>query len=133
MSPIMAQWWMGALVVLLAAMLGYYLRHKIGRYASKSAEQEAKRLLEDTKRDTDSIRQQADLQAKAAMLKARDEFEKVLNATGYTLEQIHEYVAGHKNLSRAMYHFPHAEGIIGTGANYIAHVSKLMREERWVN
>jgi membrane protein DedA with SNARE-associated domain len=53
----MTQWWMGALVVLLAATLGYYIRFIIGRYAAKTSEQRAQRLLEDAKRDADSTRQ----------------------------------------------------------------------------
>ena len=55
----MTQWWMGALVVLLAATLGYYIRFIIGRYAAKTAEHEARRLLDDAKRETASMRQQA--------------------------------------------------------------------------
>ena len=34
----MAQWWTGALVVMLAGALGYYIRLIIGRYAAKSCE-----------------------------------------------------------------------------------------------
>lgn len=97
----MTQWWMGALVVLLAATLGYYLRYIIGRYAAKALEHEARRLLEDTKRESEAIRQQADVQAKAAMLKARDEFESEAKARRQELAALEERIGQRElNLER---------------------------------
>ncbi|MDO9542125.1 MAG: Rnase Y domain-containing protein, partial [Kiritimatiellia bacterium] len=97
----MTEWWMGALVVLLAATLGYYLRFIVGRYVAKSAEQEAKHLLENAKRDADSVRQQADLQAKAVMLKVRDEFENEVKTRRQEMAAIEERVAQRElNLDR---------------------------------
>ncbi len=97
----MTQWWIGALVVLLAATLGYYVRFIIGRYAAKTAEQKAQRLLEDAKRDADSIRQQTDLQAKAAMLKVRDEFEAEVKIRRQELTSLEERTAQRElNLDR---------------------------------
>jgi len=97
----MTQWWIGALVVLLAATLGYYVRFIIGRYAAKTAEQKAQRLLEDAKRDADSVRQQADLQAKAAMLKVRDEFEAEVKIRRQELTSLEERTAQRElNLDR---------------------------------
>jgi len=95
------EWYMGALVVLLAATLGYYLRFIIGRYAAKSIEHEAKRLLEDSKREADSIGRQADLHAKAAMLKARDEFESEVKTRRQELSALEERTAQRElNLDR---------------------------------
>ena len=71
----MTQWWIGAFVVMLAAALGYYIRLIIGRYAVKSSEQDSSRMLSDARREAESIRQGAGLQAKEAVLKAREEFE----------------------------------------------------------
>jgi len=71
----MTQWWIGAFVVMLAAALGYYIRLIIGRYAIKSSEQDSSRMLGDARREAESIRQGAGLQAKEAVLKAREEFE----------------------------------------------------------
>ncbi|MFA7158505.1 MAG: ribonuclease Y [Kiritimatiellia bacterium] len=97
----MTQWWMGALVVLLAATLGYYIRYIIGRYAAKAAEQRAQRFLEDARRDGDAIRQQADLQAKAAMLKVRDEFEAEIKTRRQELAALEERLAQRElNLDR---------------------------------
>jgi ribonuclease Y len=97
----MTQWWMGALVVLLAATLGYYIRFIIGRYAAKTSEQRAQRLLEDAKRDADSTRQQADVQAKAAMLKVRDEFESEVKNRRQEMTALEERLAQRElNLER---------------------------------
>ncbi len=71
----MLQWWIGALVVLLAAGLGYYLRLIIGRYAVKSGEQDARRLVEEARREADALRKEGGLQAQAEVLKAREAFE----------------------------------------------------------
>jgi ribonuclease Y len=71
----MLQWWIGALVVLLAGGLGYYIRLIIGRYAVKSGEQDVKRLVEEARREAESVRKEAGIQAKAEVLKAREAFE----------------------------------------------------------
>lgn len=97
----MTEWWMGALVVLLAATLGYYIRFIIGRYAARSLEHDARRLMEDAKRDAGSIRQQSDLQAKAAMIKARDEFEAEIKTRRQELAGLEERVTQRElNLER---------------------------------
>lgn len=69
------QWWTGAFVVLLSAILGYYIRLIIGRYEVRSGKEDARRLLENARKDADDIRKEATIQAKAEVLKARDEFE----------------------------------------------------------
>ncbi|NLB60755.1 MAG: DUF3552 domain-containing protein, partial [Lentisphaerae bacterium] len=71
----MLQWWIGALVVMLAAGLGYYIRLIIGRYEIKSGTQEVKRLLEEAQREADVTRKEAGVQAQAEVLKARAAFE----------------------------------------------------------
>lgn len=71
----MLQWWTGALVVMLAAGLGYYIRLIIGRYEIKSGSLEAKRLLADARRESEALRKEAGLQAKTEVLQARDAFE----------------------------------------------------------
>ena len=97
----MIDWWMGALVVLLAGTLGYYIRFIIGRYAVKSLEHQAKRLIEEARRDSDVVRQQADVQAKAAMLKARDNFEVEAKTRRQELSGLEERLAQRElNLDR---------------------------------
>jgi len=88
----MTQWWMGAIVVLLAAGLGYYLRLLLGRYESKSGEQEAKRLLDDARREADTLRKDAVLQAKSDMIKAKEVFESDTKGRRQELAQLEERI-----------------------------------------
>ncbi|MGH9540860.1 MAG: hypothetical protein ACRD2H_03130 [Terriglobales bacterium] len=61
-----------------------------------------------------------------AKVKAKAEFEQALRQTGKTLEQIRAYVAEHPELKRPFYLVPHREGIAGTAANFVLHVSERM-------
>jgi predicted nucleotide-binding protein (sugar kinase/HSP70/actin superfamily) len=61
-----------------------------------------------------------------AKLRARAEFEDVLKRTGKRLDDIHDFVADHPELRRAMYSVPQRTGIAGTAAQFVAHVSDLM-------
>jgi predicted nucleotide-binding protein (sugar kinase/HSP70/actin superfamily) len=61
-----------------------------------------------------------------AKVKAKLEFEECLGSTGRTMEQIREYIAEHPELKRPFYHVPHREGIAGTAAQFILHVSDRM-------
>ena len=72
----MAQWWTGALVVMLAGALGYYIRLIIGRYAAKSCEREVQRMQSEASREADNIRKEAALHAKSEVLKAREALEE---------------------------------------------------------
>jgi len=97
----MIDWWMGALVILLAGTLGYYIRFIIGRYAVKSLEHQAKRLVEEARHSAEVVRQQADVQAKAAMLKARDDFEAEAKKRRQDLAALEERLAQRElNLER---------------------------------
>jgi hypothetical protein len=61
-----------------------------------------------------------------AKVKAKLEFEECLSSTGKTMDQIREYIAEHPELKRPFYHIPHREGIAGTAAQFILHVSDRM-------
>ncbi len=54
---------------------GYLIRHVIGSYKAEGNEQKSQLALEKAKADADSIRKEAEIQAKAEVLKAREEFE----------------------------------------------------------
>ncbi|HEX3354189.1 MAG TPA: hypothetical protein VHS34_15320 [Terriglobales bacterium] len=58
-----------------------------------------------------------------AKVKAKAEFEQCLKSTGKNLQQIRQYVEEHPDLKRPFYHVPHREGITGTAAQFILHVS----------
>ena len=58
-----------------------------------------------------------------AKVKAKAEFEQCLKSTGKTMAQIREYIDEHPELKRPFYHVPHREGVAGTAAQFILHVS----------
>jgi len=62
-----------------------------------------------------------------AKVKAKQEFEKVMSEIGCSLEEIHSYVENHPELKGGMYLVPHAEGVIGTAANFVIHVASLIK------
>jgi hypothetical protein len=61
-----------------------------------------------------------------AKAKAKAEFETVLQSTGKSLDDIRAFVADHRELRWPFYHIPHREGIAGTAAQFVLHVSDLM-------
>jgi predicted nucleotide-binding protein (sugar kinase/HSP70/actin superfamily) len=58
-----------------------------------------------------------------AKVKAKAEFEQCLKSTGKNLQEIQSYIEDHPELKRPFYHVPHREGIAGTAAQFILHVS----------
>jgi len=65
-----------------------------------------------------------------AKVKARAEFDQCLKSTGKSLEQIRCYIDEHLELKRPFYHVPHREGIAGTAAQFILHVSDRINRDR---
>jgi len=55
---------------------GYLIRYLIGNYRVSATERQAKDVLSEAKRDANALRKEGEIQAKAEVLKARDEFEK---------------------------------------------------------
>jgi hypothetical protein len=58
-----------------------------------------------------------------AKVKAKGEFEQCLKSTGKSLQDIRAYIDEHPELKRPFYHVPHREGVAGTAAQFILHVS----------
>jgi len=65
-----------------------------------------------------------------AKSKARAEFDSVLRKTGKSLDDLREYIQEHPELRRGLYKVPHREGIAGTAAQFVCHVSDLMDKDR---
>jgi predicted nucleotide-binding protein (sugar kinase/HSP70/actin superfamily) len=61
-----------------------------------------------------------------AKVKAKQEFQAVLEQTGKTLEELRRYVDDHPVLKRPFYHVPHRKGVTGTAAQFALHVSDLI-------
>jgi len=65
-------------------------------------------------------------------VKAKAEFEQCLKSTGKSLEQIRTYIEEHPELKRPFYHVPHREGVAGTAAQFVLHVSdRINRDTRF--
>jgi predicted nucleotide-binding protein (sugar kinase/HSP70/actin superfamily) len=67
-----------------------------------------------------------------AKVKAKAEFEQCLKSTGRNLQEIRAYIDEHPELKRPFYHLPHREGVAGTAAQFILHVSdRIDRDTRF--
>jgi hypothetical protein len=64
-----------------------------------------------------------------AKVKAKGEFEQCLKATGKSMAEIREYIDEHPELKRPFYHVPHREGVAGTAAQFILHVSDRINKD----
>jgi hypothetical protein len=64
-----------------------------------------------------------------AKVKAKAEFEQCLKSTGKTMAQIREYIDEHPDLKRPFYHVPHQEGVAGTAAQFVLHVSSRIDKD----
>jgi predicted nucleotide-binding protein (sugar kinase/HSP70/actin superfamily) len=62
-----------------------------------------------------------------AKVKCKNEFAATVEKTGYSLAQIQSYIAEHPELRRPLLQIPHHKGVIGQAANFILHVSSLMK------
>jgi predicted nucleotide-binding protein (sugar kinase/HSP70/actin superfamily) len=64
-----------------------------------------------------------------AKVKAKQEVTRVLEEAGITMDQVREYQAEHPELQSGLYKVPHYKGVIGSAANFVKHVSELMKNE----
>ncbi len=62
-----------------------------------------------------------------AKAKAKAEFERCLQSTGQRLEDIRAYVSEHPELRNPLYQVPRRPDVAGVAANFILHVSDLMK------
>jgi predicted nucleotide-binding protein (sugar kinase/HSP70/actin superfamily) len=64
-----------------------------------------------------------------AKVKCKQEFARVLDECGLSIEDVKDYVADHPEMESGLYHVPHYKGIIGTAAAFVKHVSEQMKAE----
>src|SRR5262245_47494817 len=66
-----------------------------------------------------------------AKSKCKEEFKRCVAETGYTLEQIREFVARPENreLRRPLQHVTHHKGVVGKAANFVMDVAEIMKSE----
>lgn len=97
----MIQPWIAAVAAALAAAAGYGVRVWMGSVRRSRAEEEARRLLQDTRKEADNLLKEANLQAKAEVLKAREEFETSTKARREELNALDNRIAQREaNLDR---------------------------------
>lgn len=61
-----------------------------------------------------------------AKAKAKAEFQRALESTGKRIDDVRTFVAERRELRHPFYAVPHRQGVIGTAANFVLHVSDLM-------
>lgn len=64
-----------------------------------------------------------------AKAKAKNEFKKCLDETGYSIEEIKAYVEANDYLQRPFYHVGHKKGVVGIAANFVLDVSEKMKKD----
>src|SRR4030095_270365 len=64
-----------------------------------------------------------------AKAKAKNEFKKCLDETGYSLDEIKAFISAHEELTEPFYIVPHTKGVVGVAANFILYVAERMRKE----
>jgi hypothetical protein len=62
-----------------------------------------------------------------AKSRAKDEFSRCVAATGYTIDQIREFVAAGRDLRRPLQPIERHEGVVGRAANFVIEVGARMR------
>ena len=65
-----------------------------------------------------------------AKVRAKNEMKAVLEKTGYTLEEVQEFVAEHPEMQQPMYKYGHQRGVIGVAANFVLHAAERMKAEK---
>lgn len=64
-----------------------------------------------------------------AKAKAKAEFKKCLDETGYSLDEIKAYIESNKYLQKPFYQVAHKKGVIGVAANFVLDVADKMKNE----
>jgi DNA-binding transcriptional MerR regulator len=64
-----------------------------------------------------------------AKAKAKLEFKKCLDETGYSIEEIKAYIDANDYLQRPFYHVGHKKGVIGVAANFVLDVAEKMKKD----
>jgi hypothetical protein len=64
-----------------------------------------------------------------AKVKTKNEFARVLQETGRTLEEIKAYADAYPEMRRPAWKITHHKGVVGTAANFVKQVAALMDAE----
>ena len=64
-----------------------------------------------------------------AKAKAKAEFRAIVEESGYSLEDMRAYQRNTPEVRQPLYHIPHYEGVVGTGARFAKHIGERMKAE----
>jgi hypothetical protein len=64
-----------------------------------------------------------------AKAKAKLEFAALVDASGYSLEEIRAFQQRCPEVNRPLFHVPEYEGVIGTGARFLRYLVERMKAE----
>ena len=64
-----------------------------------------------------------------AKVRAKNEMKAALEETGYTLEEVQDFVKDHPEMQQPMYKFGHRKGVVGVAANFVLHTAERMKAE----
>jgi len=64
-----------------------------------------------------------------AKSKAKGEFAAIVDASGYSLDEIRAYQRRNPEVNRPLFHVPETEGIVGTGARFAHYLIERMKAE----
>ncbi len=64
-----------------------------------------------------------------AKVRAKNEMKAALEETGYTLEEVQDFVKDHPEMQQPMYKFGHRKGVVGGAANFVLHAGERMKVE----
>lgn len=122
----------GLVAALTGGLLGYVIRHVLGKLNAETVESKAKRLFDDAKREAQTTLKEAKISAKAEMLKAREDFEKSTESRKKELAQMEDRVAQREtNLDRKVTMLDRKEQTLeGKYAEMEERSRKLEREDQ---
>jgi ribonuclease Y len=96
-------WWLILIGALVGLAAGYGARLWMSRVGARNTEQEAERMLRDAAKESENLLKEGRLQAKAEVLKAREEFETSTKARREELIALDNRIAQREsNLDRKM-------------------------------
>jgi len=121
----------GVLAGVVGVGLGYLIRGLIGNYRSGALEQKAQQALEETKRDTEAQKKEARIQAKAEVLKAREEFEKSVKGRRDELSAVEDRISQREvNLDRKVAMIDKKEHSLDEKISEVAKQGEALSQER---
>jgi ribonuclease Y len=121
----------GLIVAVAGLAAGYGIRFWIGRYHSDSAEQQAKVRLDEAAREADGLRREGQIQAKAEVLKAREEFEKSVKSRREELNDLERRITEREtNLERKVAMIDKKEHTVDERLGQVKQQSDALTKER---